>query len=332
MIENRRSLSLVSIINYQFSIIDLLSSTFAYQATAMSSANYRFIDPHILAAISDLHLLAKTVVDGFMLGANLSPRPGVGLEFNQYRSYQPGDDLRLVDWKMYARSDRYYVREADIETSITVRLILDASASMAHEDNGIVKFDYARFLVAALGYLAHVQGEAVGLEIINDTAVTHLPPKRDHQQLHRLLHELERVQPHGIWPDWKKLEGIFTATQKREMIVLISDLHEQRGEIFAALSKLSALRNEVLFFHLLGRNELDFNYDGFLTFEDLESGQTLQVDASRARGVYLNQMQEKLRRLKQALHDENIGYTLFTLDQPLDFALRQYLTQRMKLA
>jgi len=297
----------------------------------MPVSSYRFIDPHILAAISDLHLLAKTVVDGFMLGANQSPRPGVGLEFNQYRSYQPGDDLRLVDWKMYARSDRYYVREADIETSITVRFILDASASMAHEDRGLMKFDYARFLVAALGYLAHTQGEAVGLEIINDAAVTQLPPKRDQQQLHRFLHELERVHPQGVWPDWKKLEGIFTATQKREMIVFVSDLHEQCDEIFAALSKLSALRNEVLFFHLLGRNEIDFNYEGFLTFEDLESGQTLQVDTARARTAYLDNMQQKLRCLKQALHDENISYTLFTLDQPLDFALRQYLTQRMKL-
>jgi uncharacterized protein (DUF58 family) len=298
----------------------------------MSATSYRFIDPHILAAISDLHLLAKTVVDGFMLGANQSPRPGVGLEFNQYRSYQPGDDLRLVDWKMYARSDRYYVREADVETSITVRFVLDASASMAHEDSGIAKFDYARFLIASLGFLAHAQGEAVGLEMIRDGAVSHLPPKRDHQQLHRFLHELERARPHGVWPDWPQLEGVFTATQKREMIVFVSDLHEQRDEIFAALSKLSALRNEVLLFHLLGRNEIDFSYEGFLTFEDLESGKTLQVDAGRARQPYLNRMQQKLRAVKQALHDEKISYTLLRLDQPLDLALRQFLAQRMKLS
>jgi uncharacterized protein (DUF58 family) len=294
-------------------------------------SSYRFIDPHILAAIADLHLLAKTVVDGFMLGANQSPKPGVGLEFNQYRSYQPGDDLRLVDWKMYARSDRYFVREADIETSITVRFILDASASMAHEDSGMVKFDYARFLAASLGYLAHAQGEAIGLEMISDTTVSHLPPKRDHQQLHRLLYELEHVHPQGVWPDWPQLEGIFTATQKREMIVFITDMHEQHDEIFAALSKLRALRNEVLLFHLVGRNERDFPYEGFLTFEDLETGKTLQVEAGRARQPYLEGMQKKLLALKQALHDENISYTLFTLDQPLDLALRQYLTQRKKL-
>jgi len=297
----------------------------------MPVSSYRFIDPHILAAISDLHLLAKTEVDGFMLGANQSPRPGVGLEFNQYRSYQPGDDLRLVDWKMYARSDRYYVREADVETSITVRFVLDASASMAHEEGSIAKFDYARFLIASLGFLAHAQGEAVGLEMIREGAVSHLPPKRDHQQLHRFLHDLERARAQGVWPDWPKLEGVFTAEHKREMIVFVSDLHEQRDEIFAALSKLSALRNEVLLFHLLGRNEIDFSYEGFLTFEDLETGKTLQVDAGRARQPYLNHMQQKLRTMKQALHDERISYTLLRLDQPLDLALRQYLAQRTKL-
>lgn len=294
-------------------------------------SSYRFIDPHILAAIADLHLLAKTVVDGFMLGANQSPKPGVGLEFNQYRSYQPGDDLRLVDWKMYARSDRYYVREADIESSITVRFILDASASMAHEDSGMVKFDYARFLTASLGYLAHAQGEAIGLEMISDAGLSHLPPKRDHQQLHRFLHALERVCPNGAWPDWPKLEGLFTATQKREMIVFITDMHEQRDEIVAALSKLSALRNEVLLFQLMGRNEMDFSYEGVLTFEDLETGRTLPVEADQARQSYLERLQKKLRELKQALHNEKISYTLFRLDQPLDLALRQYLMQRTKL-
>jgi hypothetical protein len=115
------------------------------------------------------------------------------------------------------------------------------------------------------------------------------------------------------------------------MIVFITDMHEQHDEIFAALSKLRALRNEVLLFHLVGRNERDFPYEGFLTFEDLETGKTLQVEAGRARQPYLEGMQKKLLALKQALHDENISYTLFTLDQPLDLALRQYLTQRKKL-
>lgn len=297
----------------------------------MHVSSYRFIAPHILAAISDLHLLAKTVVDGFMLGANQSPIPGAGLEFSQYRSYQPGDDLRRVDWKMYARSDRYYVRESETETSITIRFVLDASASMAHEDNGVTKFDYARFLIASLGYLAHSQGEAIGLEIINEAADLHLPPKRDHQQLHRFLHELERAKPAGIWPDWADLESTLTGAQKREMIVLVSDLHEHQNEITAALSKLRALKNEVLLFHLMGRNEMAFDYEGFLTFEDLESGKTVQVDARQARASYLKNLQHRLQTMKQILREQNLAYELLTLGQPLDLALRKYLIQRAKL-
>lgn len=297
----------------------------------MHVSSYRFIDPRILAAISDLHLLAKTVVDGFMLGANQSPISGAGLEFSQYRSYQPGDDLRRVDWKMYARSDRYYVRESETETSITIRFVLDASASMAHEDSGVTKFDYARFLIASLGYLAHSQGEAIGLEIINEAVALHLPPKCDHQQLHRFLHGLELAQPAGIWPEWADLESALTGSQKRELIVLVSDLHERQNEITAALSKLRARRNEVLLFHLMGRNEIEFEYAGFLTFEDLESGKTVQVDAQQTRSSYLENLRHQFQTTKKTLREQNLAYELLILDQPLDLALRKYLIQRTKL-
>ena len=121
------------------------------------------LDPKVLMTIKDLPLLAKTVVDGFMIGLNKSTVKGPGLEFSQYRSYQPGDDLRWLDWKMYARSDRYYIRESEVETSISVRFLIDASASMNHEDNGVKKIDYARFLAASLAYLANSQGDSVGL-------------------------------------------------------------------------------------------------------------------------------------------------------------------------
>lgn len=299
---------------------------------SLKTSSYRFIDPHILAAIADLHLLAKTVVDGFMLGANQSPRPGVGLEFNQYRSYQPGDDLRRIDWKMYARSDRYFVRESEIETSITVRFVLDGSASMAHEERGLKKFEYARFLIASLAYLAHNQGEAIGLEVLSDAGAIHVPAKRDHQQLHRFLYELGRIAPRGKWPGWESVENLFVAVQRRELIVVVSDLHEHHDEIETVLAKLSARKNEVLLFHLLGRDEVDFGYDGHLAFEDLETGQRVAVDAARARKKYLDRMHSRLHEVQQALHDQGIAYELFSLDQPLDFALRKYLTQRMKLS
>src|SRR6185436_8854443 len=146
-----------------------------------------FISPKTLAALRDLELAARTVVDGFMYGVHPSRLPGAGLEFSQYRSYQPGDDPRRVDWKLFARSDRYFVREAEIETSVTVRLLVDASESMAYEEDGVSKFDYVRFAAAALGMLAHRQGDAVGLWAIRDGKIEVTPPRRHHHQLHQLL-------------------------------------------------------------------------------------------------------------------------------------------------
>ncbi|MGH7491085.1 MAG: DUF58 domain-containing protein [bacterium] len=297
----------------------------------MSVSAYRFIDPHVLAAISNLPLLAKTVVDGFMLGAHQGPQPGAGQEFNQYRSYQPGDDPRRVDWKMYARSDRFYVRESEIETSITIRFILDASASMLHADGELVKFDYARFLIAALGYLAHRQGDAIGLHGVPEGDTPSLLPKRDHQQLHRFLHDLEKLTPSGRWPEWQKMAHSFSTAPGRELIIVVSDLHEHGHEIATALSKLRALKHEVLLFHLLGRNEIDFTYTGEVAFQDLETGQTLPVNTATARAGYRQALQRYLLTLPRKWREQDVAYELLALDRPLDFALRRYLTQRMKL-
>jgi uncharacterized protein (DUF58 family) len=296
----------------------------------MPISSYRFIEPHVLAAISDLALLAKTVVDGFMLGRHQSPKLGAGLEFNQYRSYQAGDDLRRVDWKMYARSDRYFVRESDVDTSINVRFLLDASASMAHEEGGVRKFDYARFLAAALAYLAHTQGDAIGLDLLSSTGLAHVAPKRERQHLHHLLHELEAAQPAGRWPPRADLEKVFSTVQKRELIVVISDVHEQAGEIFATLSQLQACKNEVLLFQIMARRELEFAYQGFLTFEDLETGGLVQVNVEQARAACAEAMQQRQEFVRQQLHERKITGEMFVIDQPLDFALRNYLLQRAK--
>jgi uncharacterized protein (DUF58 family) len=296
----------------------------------VSVSSYKFIDPRILSTISNLQLIAKTVVDGFMLGVHQSPKLGAGLEFNQYRSYQPGDDPVRIDWKMFARSDRYFVRESEVETSVAVRFVLDATASMAHEDSGFSKFDYARFVVGSLSYLADGQGDAVGLYALNANQVVELPPRRDHQNLHRLLHRLEDLAPIGEWPDWGELEGRFSDSQHRDLIIFVSDLHEKKGEIREALARLSSLKHEVLLFHLLGENELNLNYSGFVNFEDLETGETIEVDPDKIKDYYLNSLQGRIHELRQAAHDHRITYELLALNQPLDFALRSYLKQRIK--
>jgi uncharacterized protein (DUF58 family) len=291
----------------------------------------RFIDPVVLAGLRNLQLVAKIVVDGFLLGVHPSRRSGAGVEFSQHRSYQVGDDLRRVDWKMYARSDRFYVRESDIERSVTVRLILDATASMAHQDGPLSKFDYARFLAASLGYLADRQGDLLGFHAVHDAQVTGLPSRQRQHQLSGLFTTLETLTPSGVWPGPRALEPALASGRGREIVVLVSDLHERGDEIRAMLSKLRALRHEVLVLHLLGRNELDFPYEGDLTFEDLETGALVHGNAQALRRTYLDNLRHELDGVRQELYGRGIAYELLPLDRPLDFALKGFLRRRLEL-
>ena len=185
----------------------------------------QLLDPKILMAIKDLSLAARTVIDGFMSGLNRSQVKGAGLEFSQYRSYQPGDDLRWLDWKMYARSDRYYIRESEMETSISVRFLIDASNSMNHRDGDMSKMDYARYLAAALAYLAYMQGDATGLYVFRDGDLYMLPSRKDPQHLSRLFFQLEQLQPAGKFTEQVQYKQLFTGERRRELLIFITDMY-----------------------------------------------------------------------------------------------------------
>jgi uncharacterized protein (DUF58 family) len=290
----------------------------------------KFIDPKVLATIKDLPLLAKTVVEGFLSGQNQSIRRGAGLEFSQYRSYQPGDDLRQLDWKMFARSDRYYIREAEVDTNITVRFIVDGSASMGHEDeNGLTKMDYARFLVASLAYLATTQGDAVGLYVLHEQQLINLTPRSDNMHLQRFWHQLAEIKPSGRFPDVDTAANLFADRRQKELTVFVTDLYEHEHEITDLLYKLGAQRHELLLFHLMSRNELDFSFEGTLTFEDLETGQTMQVGTSDQRKTYLTKLQDWLQETEKDMRNRQIAYDRFVTDEPLDKALRAFLKNRL---
>ena len=286
------------------------------------AGGYRFIDPQALAAIKDLHLAARTVVDGLMLGIHRSQRAGAGLEFNQFRSYQPGDDLRRVDWKLYARSDRFFIRESEAETSVAVRIVLDATASM------LPVFDYARFLAASLALLAHRQGDAVGLVTLSEGALGVIRPARQQQHFHRLLHQLEGLSAAGSWPDWPRIEAALTADGSRGLVVLLSDLHERGAEIRSAARRLAAGRHDVLVLHLKTRDEVEFPWEGSTVFEESETGRRVELDAGPARAGYLREMEREDRGLRHDLEDHRIGYVSIVTDEPLDHALRRFLGAR----
>ncbi len=288
------------------------------------------LDPKTVIAIKNLQLAAKTVIDGFMSGVNKSTVKGPGMEFSQYRSYQPGDDLRSLDWKMFARSDRYYIRESEVETSISVRFLVDASASMNHEDNGYKKSSYAAYLAASLAYLANSQGDATGLYVLQNGGLFSLVPRQSMQHLNRLFYQLENLKPEGKFTEAVNYKEIFAGTGKRELLIFITDFYEENDEILALLDQLSTLKHEIVVFHLIGKNELELDFAAYATLEDLETGQTIQINATQAKKNYQQKLKERLAYLKNQLLDRHIFYRLISMDQPLDLALRDFLNQRMK--
>jgi uncharacterized protein (DUF58 family) len=287
------------------------------------------VDPKILMTIKDLPLLAKTVVDGFMNGFNKSTVKGPGLEFSQYRSYQPGDDLRWLDWRMFARSDRYYIRESEVETSISVRFLVDASASMNHDDNGVKKIDYARFLTASLAYLANLQGDAVGLYVFQDGGLFSLASRPDPQHLKRLYYQLTQIEPAGKFTQPVHYKELFIGAGRKEVLIFVTDMYQQDGEISKLLDSLAALKHEIIVFQLMGKNELELDFKGISTLEDLETGETIQINAQQAK-AYKETLDQHLADIRMELLGKHIVHRLISTAEPLDKALRDFLVQRNK--
>lgn len=289
------------------------------------------LDARTLAAVADLELIARMIVDGFMFGSHPSRMQGTGVEFSQYRSYQAGDDLRRVDWKLFARSDRYFVRESEAETSVTIRVILDATDSMRAAEDGVSRFDYGRMLAAALALIAFRQGDALGLALIRDGRVEATRPDRGRPHLNRLLHRLSAAVPAGVWPGWRELEGPVLGGISRGVTLVITDLSERASEIRGALRKLAALRHDVGVLHLTGRRELEFDYHGDVTFEEAETGRTMDVATDEARLRYVQSLAASLRELELELGEQRIAYRRIRLDEPLDVALARALAARARL-
>lgn len=291
----------------------------------------RLLDPKILMSLKNLPLAAKTTVDGFMAGIHNSNVKGVGMEFSQYRSYQAGDDLRRLDWKMFARSDRYYIRESEIETSISVKLMIDASASMKHKDGSFTKIEYARYLGASLAYLAAAQGDATGLYVLLQMNVYALSSRKDHQHLARIYHALEQIEPAGGFAEPVHYKNIFSGSGKKELLIFITDYYQVSGEITALLKALATNKHEIIVFHLMGKNEIEMNFDGYTALEDLETGEKIKLDSSGHHKEYEERLQKHLSAIRTELLDNHIFYEMMTLDQPLHTALQHFLNRRNKL-
>ncbi len=297
----------------------------------MKQDYHDLLKPELVKSVSGLSLISRVIVDGYLSGLNHSRRVGPGMEFSQYRSYQSGDDLRLLDWKMLARSGRYYIKQSEIETNISVKFILDSSKSMLHEEEGITKMDYARVLVASLSYLSQNQGDAVGLFALNDHHLHNIYPKVQKQHFNRLLLELTKIENKGKWPINPKDSRKLHDRTHKELIFFITDMYEHDEELSRFIKRLKTLRNEVVVLHIMGRNEMDFSYKGNVTFEDLETGTKLKVNAGEAKKQYLQSLEDLMTSTKNLLLANDISYHLFRLDTHMSEALQLFLKKRLNL-
>jgi uncharacterized protein (DUF58 family) len=272
----------------------------------MDSRIKELLKPEVLNSVNGLELVARIIVEGFMSGANRSQAVGIGQEFNQYRSYEPGDDLRHIDWKIYARAERYFIKQAEIETNITVKFMVDASRSMAYSENGITKFHRAQVMVGALAYLARKQGDAFGLYTLNDKQVNVIHPRFEQQQFMRFLQGLVDAKPESTWKK-KDTEHLFDHHGK-ELIIFITDLYDDEGDLPYFISRLKTRRNEVVVFHILGKREKNLDFDGTFTFRDLENGTMRKVDTRAESIAYTHRIQSWIKESRINLLEKNIHY------------------------
>jgi uncharacterized protein (DUF58 family) len=284
--------------------------------------------PEIINTVNGLELIARIIVEGFMSGSNKSQSIGIGQEFSQYRGYEPGDDLRLLDWKMYARSERYFVKLSEIETNITIKFIVDASHSMSYVEDGVSKLQYAKVMVAALGYLARKQSDAIGLYGINDKNLEVVQPRFENQQFMRFVNALVNLKSEGTWGH--KIESLINHTGK-EMIVFVTDLYDQDKDILSFISQLKTSRNEVIVFHLMGKDEHDLSFEGAFTFEDLETQSRVKVDTAVKQKEYKLLMNQWIEDTRNFLLEKNISYAFVSLDEPIENTLRNFLKTRKAL-
>ncbi len=288
----------------------------------------RFVDPAVLAEISSLDLVAKTVVDGFIAGLHRSPDFGFSQEFAEYRAYTPGDDLRHVDWNVFARTEKAYLKRYRGETNTAVMVLLDASASMSFGSGAVRKFDYSKFLASALVYLAHMQRDSAGLIVFHDDVANFIRPSARQGQLMRLLHGIDTAQL-GKRTDFRR--PFFELQQflkRRGITILISDFFENPDTIIDTVQPMRFRGNELILFHVLDPHELQPELGEPALLLDMETGEAIEASPEYARTEYRQKIEAHIANLRSKAHGAGLGYFLLRTDRPLDGALREYFTIR----
>jgi uncharacterized protein (DUF58 family) len=307
-----------------------MTSAVSRHAADAARSRAAFIDPSTLARIKNLQLRAKAVVEGFLSGLHKSPYHGFSVEFTEYRQYTHGDDPRFVDWRVFARSDRFFIKRFEDETNVRAYLLVDQSRSMSFGSREWSKAEYARTAAATIAYFLTLQRDAVGLVTFDSSVQQVLPARYRPGHLHRLLMGLERASTGPATDLAAPLDQVARIARKRGLIVLLSDLLAPIETVETRLGTLRSRGHEVVVMRILDPAEIEFPYSEATLFEDVESGRLLYVDPPAARRQYQERFRQHERSIAQACNRWGIDFHELTLDQPLEFALLAFLTSRLR--
>jgi uncharacterized protein (DUF58 family) len=288
------------------------------------------IDPRALMSIRNLELRARVVVEGFWKGLHRSPYHGFSVEFTEYRQYTPGDDPRYLDWRVYARSDRYFIKKFEDETNLRCHLLVDQSRSMSYGSNGYTKAQYAATLAATLAYFLHLQGDAIGLLTFDEKVREYLPARHRSGHLRQLMFALEKPASGKATNLTTPVERITGLVRKRGLVAYVSDFLAPLERLEPSLLALTACGHEVTVFQVLDPAELTLNFEQAAVFEDIESEQTVYIDPAAARAEYLPRIEAHCAALRATCQKLGIAYHRLSTEQPLELALFEFVQGRMR--
>jgi uncharacterized protein (DUF58 family) len=291
----------------------------------------KYLHPETVAKLDNMALRARLVVEGYIIGQHKSPYHGFSVEFAEHRAYGPGDEIRHVDWKLYGKTDRYYVKQYEEETNLKVYILLDISRSMKYTSKTVSKLDYASYLSAALSYLMLNQRDGTGLILFDEKIQTFIPPRSTSSHLNTILKHLEKPKLGSDTEIGSVLHEMAERIKKRGLIILISDLMDDQESVLSGLKHFRHNKQEVILFHILDRKEVDFDFNARTRFKDMESGSLLTTEPWQIKSSYKKRIQLLQHEYKKQCRKQLIDYVPLFTDQSLDIALNSYLNKRQKL-
>ena len=291
----------------------------------------KYLDPEILSKLDNMQLIAKFAVEGFIVGLHKSPYHGFSVEFAEHRPYMQGDEIKNIDWKLFGKTDRYYVKEYEEETNLKAYIIMDKSGSMNYTSANITKFEYGSMLTASLAYLMLKQQDATGLSLLDKKISAYLPPIAKKSHLDLILKTLQTTKCSGETAISPLLHEIAEKIKKIGLVILISDLYDEPDKILSALKHFRYQGHEVIVFHILDKNEIEFDFHRKTKFLDMENNQSLITESQHIRQSYKKSMNKFLDYIKTECLKNNIDYKLLTTDKPLSLGLIEYLNKRAKM-